>query len=60
MSSWLKRGGVAKVVKIPVGREELEAKVKTFVQPFINADPDGFSAKRAHELYGLLPGRRFA
>jgi tetratricopeptide (TPR) repeat protein/CHAT domain-containing protein len=50
----VRKGGVKGLVKIPVGREALEAKVKTFMEPLINQDPDRFLLKGAHELYGLL------
>jgi CHAT domain-containing protein/Tfp pilus assembly protein PilF len=50
----VRKGGVAKLLKIPLGREGLETKVKAFMAPFLNADPEGFSPTRAQELYELL------
>ena len=50
----VRKGGVKRLVKIPVGREELAAKVKAFMEPLINQDPDRFSLAQAHELYSLL------
>ena len=50
----VRKGGVKRLVKIPVGREELAAKVKAFMEPLINRDPDRFSLAQAHELYSLL------
>ncbi len=50
----VRRGGVGKVVKIPLGRQQLEAKIKTFMEPLINRRPDGFSRRQAQELYALL------
>ncbi|MHB9072084.1 MAG: CHAT domain-containing protein [Desulfobaccales bacterium] len=50
----VRRGGVKKVVRIPLGREELEGKVKDFMEPFINLQPEGFSLPQAKHLYDLL------
>ena len=50
----VRKGGVKHLVKIPLGREELEAKVKAFMEPFINREPDRFSLPQAQELYDLL------
>ncbi len=50
----VRKGGVKGLVKIPVGREELAAKVKAFMEPFLNREPDRFSLAQAHELYSLL------
>ena len=50
----VRKGGVKRLVKIPHGREELEAKVKAFMEPLINREPDRFSLKQAQELYSLL------
>ena len=50
----VRRGGVQKVVRIPLGREELEGKVKAFMEPFINTQIDGFSLPQSKELYDLL------
>jgi CHAT domain-containing protein len=50
----VRKGGVKGLVKIPMGREALAAKVKAFMEPFLNREPDGFSLAQAHELYSLL------
>jgi CHAT domain-containing protein/tetratricopeptide (TPR) repeat protein len=50
----VRRGGVKKVVRIPLGREELEGKIKDFMEPFINLQPEGFSLPQAKHLYDLL------
>ncbi len=50
----VRRGGVKKVVRIPLGREELEGKIKDFMQPFIDVQPEGFSLPQAKQLYDLL------
>jgi hypothetical protein len=50
----VRRGGVKKVVRIPLGREELEGKVKAFMEPFINLQTEGFSLPQAKQLYDLL------
>ena len=38
----VRKGGVKQLIKIPLGREELEAKVKAFMEPLINREPDRF------------------
>jgi CHAT domain-containing protein len=50
----VRREGVQKVARIPLGREELEGKVKAFMEPFINTQIDGFSLPQANQLYDLL------
>jgi tetratricopeptide (TPR) repeat protein len=50
----VRKGGVKRLIKIPVGREELAAKVKAFMEPLINRDPDRFSLAQAQELSSLL------
>ena len=50
----VRKGGVKGLVKIPMGKEALAAKVKAFMEPFMNLDPDRFSLPQAHELYSLL------
>ena len=50
----VRKGGVKHLIKIPQGREEMEAKVKAFMEPLINREPDRFSRPRAQELYSLL------
>ena len=50
----VKKGGVAKVLMIPLGREKLEGMVKDFMEPFINLRPKDFSLPQAKQLYDLL------
>jgi tetratricopeptide (TPR) repeat protein len=50
----VRKGGVTKVVKIPLGREALEGKVKAFMAPFINRQTDRFSLPQAKQLSDLL------
>ena len=50
----VRKGGVKRLIKIPRGREELEAQVKAFMEPLINGEPDRFSLKQAQELASLL------
>jgi len=52
----VRKGGVSKVVPIPLGQEALAGKVKDFMEPFINDDPKGFSLPQAKDLYDLLLG----
>lgn len=50
----VRRGGVHKLIPIPLGREELAAKVKTFMSPFSNRQVNDFSAQQGKELHDLL------
>jgi CHAT domain-containing protein/Tfp pilus assembly protein PilF len=50
----VRRGGVQKLISIPLGREELTTKVKTFMGPFINRQVNGFSSQQGKELHDLL------
>ncbi|MBM4283712.1 MAG: CHAT domain-containing protein [Deltaproteobacteria bacterium] len=50
----VRRGGVKKVMQLPVGREGMEEQVRAFMKPFLDQDPDGFSLSRAKQLYDLL------
>jgi len=50
----VKQGGVQRLVRIPQGRQELETKVKAFMEPLVNQKPDRFSLRQSHELYTLL------
>jgi len=50
----VRKGGVKRLVKIPHGREALETKVKAFMEPLVNQEPDRFSLRQAQELYALL------
>ena len=53
----VRKGGVKHLVRIPQGRKELEAKVKAFMEPLVNQEPDRFSLQQAQELYTLLLAR---
>jgi tetratricopeptide (TPR) repeat protein len=55
----VRKGGVKRLVKIPQGREGLAAKVKAFMEPLINREPDRFSLKGAQKLYSLLLAEAF-
>jgi len=50
----VRKNGVEKVIPIPAGREDLEKKVKAFMEPFLNRQGAGFSTAAARELYDLL------
>jgi tetratricopeptide (TPR) repeat protein len=50
----VRQGGVKHLVKIPQGRKELETKVKAFMEPLVNQEPDRFSLRQGQELYALL------
>jgi CHAT domain-containing protein len=50
----VRKGGVQKVIPIPIGKETLEEKVKNLMYPFLKRDGEGFSPIIAHELYGFL------
>jgi CHAT domain-containing protein len=53
----IKKGGVDKVWRIPVGKAELERQVQTFLLPLQQAGGSGmtaFSPRQGHSLYGLL------
>jgi CHAT domain-containing protein len=50
----VKKGGIKKIVRIPMGREILEEKVRSFMEPMETRQFEGFSVKRAKELYDIL------
>ena len=50
----VRKGGVEKVISIPMGKVALEEKVKAFMDPFLNRQGAGFSTTAAKELYDLL------
>lgn len=53
----IKKGGVDKVWRIPVGKAELERQVRTFLLPLQQAGGSGmtaFSPTQGHSLYSLL------
>jgi len=50
----VKKGGVKRLIKIPVTREVLEEEIKTFIEPMNTQKPDKFSLKSARKLYEIL------
>ncbi|MBI4838033.1 MAG: CHAT domain-containing protein [Nitrospirae bacterium] len=50
----VKKGGVKNLFKIPIGKEALEEKVKSFMEPMNTKNYEGFSVKEAKGLYDLL------
>jgi CHAT domain-containing protein len=50
----VRRGGVKQIIPIPLGRKELEDKVKAFMAPFLNRQVNGFSSQHGKELHDLL------
>ncbi|MBU4448228.1 MAG: tetratricopeptide repeat protein, partial [Proteobacteria bacterium] len=50
----VRRGGVKKLIPIPLGREELAAKVRAFMTPLINRQVNVFSPQQGKELHDLL------
>jgi tetratricopeptide (TPR) repeat protein len=50
----VRRGGVKKVVRIPLGREALEGKVKAFMAPLLSDPPKPFLLPQAKQLSDLL------
>jgi CHAT domain-containing protein len=50
----VRRGGVKKLIPIPLGREELAAKVRAFMTPFVNRQVNDFSSHQGKELHDLL------
>jgi len=50
----VRKGGVKNLLKIPIGREALEEKVKSFMEPMNTKNYEGFSVKEAKGLYDLL------
>jgi len=50
----VRKGGVQRVVRIPLKRSVLEEKVKDFLEPLTNRHQQDFSRQQAAELYQLL------
>lgn len=50
----VRKGGVQRVVRIPLKRAALEEKVKNFLEPLTNRHQQDFSQPQAAELYRLL------
>ncbi|MDW7973026.1 MAG: CHAT domain-containing protein, partial [Thermodesulfovibrio sp.] len=50
----LRKGGVKKIVKIPLNKDILEETVKSFIEPMNLKKPDKFSIKEAKRLYEIL------
>ncbi|MDK9718694.1 MAG: tetratricopeptide repeat protein [Trichlorobacter sp.] len=50
----VRKGGVQRVVRIPLKRSVLEEKVKNFLEPLTNHHQQDFSQQQAAELYRLL------
>ena len=50
----VRKGGVKRLIKIPLSREEIEAKVKAFIEPMNTKQIERFSVKEAKGLYEIL------
>lgn len=50
----VRKGGVQRVLRIPIKQAVLEEKIKSFLEPLTNRHPQDFSVQRAGELYQLL------
>lgn len=50
----VRKGGVQRVLRIPIKQAVLEEKIKGFLEPFTNRHPQDFSLQLASELYQLL------
>jgi CHAT domain-containing protein len=50
----VRKGGVKRLEKIPIGREVLEEKVKAFLEPMNTRQYAGFSVLAAKELYDIV------
>ena len=50
----VKKGGIKKLVKIPVTKENLEESIKAFIEPINIKKIDRFSVARAKKLYEIL------
>ncbi|MBI3582679.1 MAG: CHAT domain-containing protein [Nitrospinae bacterium] len=50
----VRKGGVRRLIKIPVTKETLEEKVKAFIEPMNTKQIERFSVKEAKGLYELL------
>ncbi|MBW2569657.1 MAG: CHAT domain-containing protein [Deltaproteobacteria bacterium] len=50
----VRKGGVKRLVKIPVTKKRLEEKIKSFIEPMNTKEYEKFSVKEAKALYDLL------
>lgn len=50
----VRKGGVKRLIKIPVKKEALEETAKAFIEPMNLKKPDKFSIKDAKKLYDIL------
>ncbi len=50
----VRKGGVKSLIKIPVKREDLEEKIKSFIEPMNLKKPERFSVQHAKKLYEML------
>jgi len=50
----VRKGGVKRLIKIPITKEELEEKIKAFIEPMNTKEYEKFSVKEATALYALL------
>ena len=50
----VRKGGVKRLIKIPLSKEEIEAKVKAFIEPMNTKQIERFSVKEAKGLYEIL------
>ncbi|MGC9046085.1 MAG: tetratricopeptide repeat protein, partial [Thermodesulfovibrio sp.] len=50
----VRKGGVQRLIKIPISRESLEETVKSFIEPMNMKKPDKFSTAIAKKLYDIL------
>lgn len=52
----VRKGGVQRVIRIPVARRALEDKVKQLLEPLVSRRQQAFSVQQAADLYRLLLG----
>ena len=50
----VRKGGVKRLIKIPITKDELEEKIKAFIEPMNTKEYEKFSVKEATALYALL------
>ncbi|MCS7185170.1 MAG: CHAT domain-containing protein, partial [bacterium] len=50
----VRKGGVKRIVKIPLNKDILEETVKSFIEPMNLKKPEGFSIREAKRLYDIL------
>jgi CHAT domain-containing protein/Tfp pilus assembly protein PilF len=50
----VRNGGISRIQKINISREEIEEKIKSFMRPLNTGKPEDFSVKTANELYEIL------